>query len=191
MKFDGLLGEREILSFKLANGVGWLTAHRLIIEQEKLNPRFNIMEREEPEMYLLKDFEKAEIRGETLIAYFSARIPSAEKLYFQFSVCLFFRRDNQEKRIQGKVRVLRRCINSIPQSASIVDCMVFNVRTIAAYRWLIMSLAVLLSFTPMALSIAKSSSRLSLGGFSYWSRRDGHSKVDRASYVWTNDFLVD
>ena len=59
MKFDGFPGEKTILSFKLANGVGWLTTHRLIIQQEKHNPRLNIMERQDPEMYLLRDFEKA------------------------------------------------------------------------------------------------------------------------------------
>ena len=48
MKFDGFPGEKTILSFKLANVVGWLTTHRLIIQQEKHNPRFNIMERQGP-----------------------------------------------------------------------------------------------------------------------------------------------
>jgi hypothetical protein len=70
MKFDGFPDEKTILSFKLANGVGWLTTHRLIIQQEKNNPRLNIMERQEPEMYLLRDFDKAEIKGETLTAHF-------------------------------------------------------------------------------------------------------------------------
>ena len=70
MKFDSIPGEKTILSYKLANGVGWLTTHRLIIQQEKHNPRFNIMERQDPEMYLLRDFDKAEIKGETLTAYF-------------------------------------------------------------------------------------------------------------------------
>jgi len=70
MKFDGFPGEKTILSYKLANGVGWLTTHRLIIQQEKHNPRFNIMERQDTEMYLLRDFEKAEIEEETLIVRF-------------------------------------------------------------------------------------------------------------------------
>lgn len=73
MKFDGFPGEKEILSYKLANGVGWLTTHRLIIQQEKHNPRLNIMERQNPEMYLLRDFEKAEITDETLTAHFKGR----------------------------------------------------------------------------------------------------------------------
>jgi hypothetical protein len=73
MKFDGFPGEKTILSYKLANGVGWLTTHRLIIQQEKHNPRFNITERQDPEMYLLRDFEKAEIKGEKLIAHFKGK----------------------------------------------------------------------------------------------------------------------
>jgi hypothetical protein len=56
-----------------ANGVGWLTTHRLIIQQEKHNPRLNIMERQDAEMYLLCDFEKAEIKGEMLTAHFKSR----------------------------------------------------------------------------------------------------------------------
>ena len=44
MKFDGIPEEKEILSYKLANGVGWLTTHRLIIQKETHNPRLNIME---------------------------------------------------------------------------------------------------------------------------------------------------
>lgn len=70
MKFDGFPGEKTIPSFKLANGVGWLTTHRLIIQQETHNPRLNIMERQDPEMYLLRDFEKAEIKDENLTAHF-------------------------------------------------------------------------------------------------------------------------
>jgi hypothetical protein len=73
MKFDGFPGEKTILSFKLANGVGWLTTHRLIIQKEMHNPRLNIMERQDPEMHLLSDFDKAEIRGETLTARFKGR----------------------------------------------------------------------------------------------------------------------
>jgi hypothetical protein len=70
MKFDGFPEEKTILSFKLANGVGWLTTHRLIIQKETHNQRLNIMERQDPEMYLLRDFEKAEIKDETLTAHF-------------------------------------------------------------------------------------------------------------------------
>jgi hypothetical protein len=70
MKFDGFPGEKEILSFQLTNGVCWLTTHRLIIQKETHNPRLNIVERQDPEMYLLSDFEKAEIKGETLTARF-------------------------------------------------------------------------------------------------------------------------
>jgi hypothetical protein len=73
MNLDGFSGEKEILSYKLANGVGWLTTHRLIIQQETLNPRLNIVERQEPEMYLLHDFKKAEIKDETLTIKFKGR----------------------------------------------------------------------------------------------------------------------
>ena len=65
MKIDGFAGEKEILSFKLANGAGWSTTHRLIIQRETHNPRLNIMQRQDPEMYLLRDFKKAEIEGTT------------------------------------------------------------------------------------------------------------------------------
>ena len=77
MKFDGFPGEKDILSFKLENGLGWLTTYRLIIEQEKLNSRFNIVEKQTPEMYLLSDFEKAEIKGETLIVQFKGNHEAA------------------------------------------------------------------------------------------------------------------
>jgi hypothetical protein len=73
MKFDGFPEEKTILSYKLANGVGWLTTHRLIIQKETHNPRFNIMERQDPEMHLLRDFDKAEIKDGTLTAHFKGR----------------------------------------------------------------------------------------------------------------------
>jgi len=67
MKIDGFPSEKTILSFKLANGVGWLTTHRLIIQKETHNQRFNIMERQDPKIYLLCDFDKAEIKGDSEI----------------------------------------------------------------------------------------------------------------------------
>jgi hypothetical protein len=82
MKFDGFPSEKTILSYKLANGVGWLTTHRLIIQKETLNPRLNIMERQDPEMYLLRDFEKAEIKGETLTAHFKDGQKATIRLQF-------------------------------------------------------------------------------------------------------------
>jgi hypothetical protein len=36
MKFDGFPEEKTILSYKLANSVGWLTAHRLSIKIGKI-----------------------------------------------------------------------------------------------------------------------------------------------------------
>ena len=79
MKFDGFPEEKTILSFRLENGVGWLTTHHLIIQQEKHNLRLNIVERQDPEMYLLRDFEKAEIKGKTLTAHFNGRQKALQK----------------------------------------------------------------------------------------------------------------
>jgi len=73
MKFDGFPGEKEILSCKLSNGAGWLTTHRLVIQLEKYNTQLNIIERQDPEMYFLRDFEKAEIKDEILTAQFKSR----------------------------------------------------------------------------------------------------------------------
>jgi len=36
------------------------------------------MERQDPEMYLLRDFEKAEIKGETLTAHFKLKVYNSE-----------------------------------------------------------------------------------------------------------------
>ncbi len=70
MKLDAFSGEKEILSFSLPDGSGWLTTHRLILQREKQNPRVNVKVKQPPEMYFLKNFEKAEIEGETLIVHF-------------------------------------------------------------------------------------------------------------------------
>jgi len=70
MKLDALPGEKTIVACKLANGTCWLTTDRLIIEEEKLNPRFQIMEKQIPEIHLLPDFKKAEIKDETLTVHF-------------------------------------------------------------------------------------------------------------------------
>ena len=40
------------------------------------------MERQDPEMYLLRDFEKAEIKGETLTAHFMGRQKAKIRLQF-------------------------------------------------------------------------------------------------------------
>jgi hypothetical protein len=73
MKFDGFPREKTILSFKLSNGVGWLTTHRFIIQQEKHNTHLDTIESQPPEMDLLRDFEKAEIKDETLTAHFKGK----------------------------------------------------------------------------------------------------------------------
>lgn len=70
MKLDSLPREKTLITCKLTNGTGLLTTHRLIIEKEKHNPRFNIMEKQPPEIYLLQDLTKTEIKGETLTATF-------------------------------------------------------------------------------------------------------------------------
>ena len=72
MKLDRLEGE-EGLSFYIGeNGVWHVTNKRLIFEGEKWNPRFSIMEKQQPQIYMLKDLKKAEIKGETLTAQFKA-----------------------------------------------------------------------------------------------------------------------
>lgn len=73
MKLDSLPEEKPILAFKLVNGNGWLTTHRLIIEKEKWNSRCSIMEKQAPEIYLLQNLKKTEIRGETLTVHFKGR----------------------------------------------------------------------------------------------------------------------
>jgi hypothetical protein len=70
MKLEASPKEKTIASYTITNGTCWLTTHRLIIQRETHNPRLNIMERQDPEMYLLRDFDKAEIKGETLTARF-------------------------------------------------------------------------------------------------------------------------
>jgi len=80
MKFDSFPGEKDILSFKLVNGLGWLTTYRLIIEQEKLNSRFNIVEKQAPEIYLLSDFEKTIIKDKTLTLQFKGKHEAAIRL---------------------------------------------------------------------------------------------------------------
>lgn len=66
MELSVFPGEAMFLTFKLANGSGWLTSHRLIIcKHEPGNLKDGT-----PEFYFLKGFKKAEIKGELLTAYF-------------------------------------------------------------------------------------------------------------------------
>jgi len=44
IRFDAFPGEKGLLPFRLADGFGLLTTHRLILEREKHNPRLKIME---------------------------------------------------------------------------------------------------------------------------------------------------
>jgi hypothetical protein len=66
MNFLALPKETTFLELKLANGSGWLTSHRLIIAEHEPG-HFQCCA---PEFYHLKDFKKAEIKNETLIAHF-------------------------------------------------------------------------------------------------------------------------
>jgi hypothetical protein len=46
------------------------------------HPRLNIVERQAPEIYLLRDFDKAEIKDETLTAQFKSRQKATIRLQF-------------------------------------------------------------------------------------------------------------
>jgi hypothetical protein len=64
MKFDGFPGEKEILSLKLANGVGWLTTHHLIIQKETHNLRLNFGT---SQLAILRQQLKQLIKGEASV----------------------------------------------------------------------------------------------------------------------------
>jgi hypothetical protein len=66
VKIDGLPGEKEIFSFKLVNGHGWLTTHRLVIQEEEYDPNFKIMQKKCPDLHLLRNFEKAQIKDQVV-----------------------------------------------------------------------------------------------------------------------------
>lgn len=64
-----LPGEAMFLTFKLANGSGWLTSHRLILCEHEPDH----LEGHTPEVYLLKDFQKAQINGQPLTVHFQGK----------------------------------------------------------------------------------------------------------------------
>jgi hypothetical protein len=66
MKLFFLEEEALFLEFQLSNGSGWLTSHRLILCE---HPRGQL-EGHTPVIYFLKDFEKNEVKGLTLISHF-------------------------------------------------------------------------------------------------------------------------
>jgi hypothetical protein len=61
-----LPGEAVFLTFKLVNGSGWLTNHRLIIVEHKPGKLKEGTRKD----YSLKNFEKAQIKDSTLRAHF-------------------------------------------------------------------------------------------------------------------------
>ncbi|MEM2107965.1 MAG: hypothetical protein QXL10_01595 [Candidatus Bathyarchaeia archaeon] len=73
MKLDSLPKEKPIVAFKLVNGNGWLTTHRLIIEKEIWNPHYGIMEKQAPQIHILRNLKKTEIKGEILTVHFKDR----------------------------------------------------------------------------------------------------------------------
>ena len=69
MEFNAFPGEAIFLTFKLTNGSGWLTSHRLIICEHEPGH----LEGQTPEFYFLKDFKNAQIEGDTLTAQFKGK----------------------------------------------------------------------------------------------------------------------
>ena len=61
-----LPGEAVFLIFKLTNGSGWLTSHRLILCEHPPGQ----LEGHEPQEYWLKSFEEAQIKDSALTARF-------------------------------------------------------------------------------------------------------------------------
>ena len=66
MEFNAFPKEALYLTFKLADGSGWLTSHRLILCVHEPGH----LAGQTPEFYLLKDFKKAEVEGESLTVHF-------------------------------------------------------------------------------------------------------------------------
>jgi hypothetical protein len=62
-----LLPKEEIyLTFKMANGSGWLTSHRLILCEHEPGQ----LEGQQPMFYYLKDFERTGLKGHCLTVAF-------------------------------------------------------------------------------------------------------------------------
>jgi hypothetical protein len=75
-----LLSPKEtiFLEFRLADGSGFLTSHRLILTKHPLGQ----FDTAKPKFYFLKNFQKAQINGDTLTAHFK----SNKKAKIQFSL---------------------------------------------------------------------------------------------------------
>ncbi len=69
MKIDFFPEEVPLGSFKLANGSGWITSHRLIICIHKPGQLDSAV----PQFYFLKDFKKSQIKGSSLVAHFDGK----------------------------------------------------------------------------------------------------------------------
>jgi hypothetical protein len=66
MEIFYLPGEAMFLTFKTANGSGWLTSHRLILCEHPPGR----LGGHEPQEYWLRNFEEAQIKNTTLTAQF-------------------------------------------------------------------------------------------------------------------------
>ena len=66
MEIFFLPGEATFLTFKTADGSGWLTSHRLILCEHPPGQ----LEGHEPQEYWLKSFEEAQIKESTLTVRF-------------------------------------------------------------------------------------------------------------------------
>ena len=71
-----LPGEAAFLTFKLTNGSGWLTSHRLLLCEHEPGH----IEGHTPVTYSLKDFQKAQLKGSTLTVHFRGRRKAKIKL---------------------------------------------------------------------------------------------------------------
>jgi hypothetical protein len=61
-------GETTFLEFKIADGSGFLTSHRLILIEHEPGQ----FDTAEPKFYYLKNFQKAQTNGDTLTAHFKS-----------------------------------------------------------------------------------------------------------------------
>lgn len=59
-----------LLEFKRVNGSGWLTNYRLILCDHEPGH----LDGQTPEIYALRDFKKAQVKGSTLTIYFRGRV---------------------------------------------------------------------------------------------------------------------
>jgi hypothetical protein len=62
--------ETVLLEFKRVNGSGWLTNYRLILCEHEPGH----LEGHTPQIYALKNFKKAQLKGSTLIIRFKGKV---------------------------------------------------------------------------------------------------------------------